>query len=251
MRKREEIGATQTHATGALQEISAYLAAHGIEATDEEARILLMESLGIEEASRLYTQPLTFTERARALLRGYLDKRTQGIPLQYVVGKAHFMDFTLGVEEGVFIPRPETEVVVEKFMHFFKKAPCAQAPLIADIGTGSGNIAISLTTYIKDCRIIALDVSKKSLAVAHANAVRYHVRDSIFFLQQDAFALSPSFYEQCEGIIANLPYVPRAHALQREVAHEPARAIFAEEDGAHYFKKLFSFYINMIITLQQ
>lgn len=159
-------------------------------------------------------------------------------PLQHTTGKAYFMDFEFNVNEDTFIPRPETELLVEKAVESLRGTP-SKGMSILDIGTGSGNIAISLTKYIQQSRIVALDISYKALEKARANAVNNGVSDRIRFIQSDLFdGLLPGVL--FDMVISNPPYVSKADMVELpgEVQREPYVALYGGIDGLDFYRAI-------------
>jgi len=159
-------------------------------------------------------------------------------PVQYVMNKAEFCGLDFTVNENVLIPRPETEILVDTVVELFQGSGFrVQGRRILDLGTGCGNIAISLIKKIPDCKIIASDISTEALEVAKINARRHGVYDRIEFVESDLF-------DRIEGrfdiIISNPPYVARGEfeTLQKEVLMEPRVAIDGGEDGLNFYRKI-------------
>ena len=177
-------------------------------------------------------------------------------PLQYVIGKEKFLGLEFAVNENVFIPRPETEILAHTAMDIIREIKGEKGEVrILDLCTGSGCIAISLaarllspaspdkinglTKNAADCKIIASDISEKALSIAKENAVINGVADKVAFIKSDLF-------EKIEGgfdvIIANPPYIARHEfeTLQKEVLKEPMLALDGGEDGLDFYRKIFA-----------
>lgn len=162
---------------------------------------------------------------------GCLRKRAEGIPSQYILGQAEFMDFLLEVNPDVLIPRPETEFLVEKVLAETRASGRDRRRLsILDMGTGSGNIAISLASYLPQGHVTAVDISGRALDVARRNALRNEVAHRIEFLAGDLFAKILSGGE-FDLIVSNPPYLSESDLakLPPEVEREPRLAL----DGGH------------------
>jgi release factor glutamine methyltransferase len=171
----------------------------------------------------------TVTAEAAARVAAMADRRAAGEPVQYVLGHADFYGLRLAVSPDVLIPRPETEEVVE---HALARLADTPAPLVLDIGTGSGAIALAVAATRPDAVVFAADVSAAALAVARSNAERLGL--AVTFVEADAFA--PAFADRVPAafdlLISNPPYVPQSErdGLQREVRdHEPALALFVDD----------------------
>lgn len=203
-----------------------------------EAKQLLLKSCGILEES-FYSHPEREVPSSResAFFR-LVSARLKGVPLAYVLGEKEFWSMGFRVAPGVLIPRPETEILVEKVIALATKGN----ELIADIGTGSGNIAVSLASELPRASIVASDISARALKLAKDNArlqklsnIRF-VRGSLFGpLQQ--MGLRGKF----DVIVSNPPYVSRQEweALPEEIrGHEPRKALLAGESGLEVIEKL-------------
>ena len=147
------------------------------------------------------------------------------------------MGCELEVREGVFIPRPETELLVEAALEILRSSALAN-PLLLDIGTGCGNISIALTTQNLKCRMIATDISSEVIALARVNAARLEVAERIDFQVADLFPHSAR--EKMDMIISNPPYIPteELEGLPREVNFEPLLSIDGKEEGIFYHRRI-------------
>lgn len=210
-----------------------YLAAAGVDSPRHDAEILLAHILG---CSRLdlylrFDRPLTADQRAayRALLKRRRDRE----PLQLICGEMEFYGYPLRMRPGVFIPRQETEVLVDKAL-----AALPSGPLRAlELGTGSGAIAIALAGEREDLTLAASDISSAALALAAENASLNGVESRLTFVE--TAGLPPG--EGVDMVISNPPYVrlDEAGLLQPEVArHDPGAALFAGEDGLDAYRLL-------------
>jgi release factor glutamine methyltransferase len=165
-----------------------------------------------------------------------VERRAQGEPLQYITGVQDFYGREFRVTPDVLIPRPETELLVEAALEVVKGI---SAPLICDIGTGSGCIAVTLLCERGDARAMAVDVSEPALAVSTQNAQRHGVTDRIALRISDCFhGLEPTAFDL---IVSNPPYVSASAlpGLQREVRdHEPLVALSPGADGLSVIRRL-------------
>lgn len=167
-----------------------------------------------------------------------INKRKRHYPLQYIIGEWEFWSISLLIEEGIFIPRPETETLIDlvlqnKHLNFAS---------VIDIGTGSGNIAIALAKEISNIFIIAIDVSEKALELAKKNAEINNVSSRIKFIQSDLLSgINLNSLNQPILIISNPPYISISEAinLQEEIRlYEPRFSYLADEDGLEYYIKI-------------
>jgi release factor glutamine methyltransferase len=165
-----------------------------------------------------------------------LEQRASGQPVQYIQGACEFYGFPFRVTPDVLIPRPETEILVEKAILL---ARATDQPRILDIGTGSGAIAVALAKHVTGAHVVATDISRAALDIAKWNAGQNEVRDRICFLEGDL--LEPVAGEQFAIVVSNPPYVAQhdRDSLPVEVRDfEPALALFAGEDGLAIYRKL-------------
>jgi release factor glutamine methyltransferase len=159
-----------------------------------------------------------------------LAQRLDDIPVAYITNKKEFYGRDFLVNEHVLIPRPETESMIE-----LVKDLGIEAPTIADIGTGSGCVAITLALEIPDSSVVATDISPDALAVAKNNAK--HLGAQIIFKESDMFnAISVRSFDI---VCANLPYVPDSLVTSKEITIEPELALFSGADGLDHYRRLF------------
>ncbi|MCL4517514.1 MAG: peptide chain release factor N(5)-glutamine methyltransferase [Firmicutes bacterium] len=249
-----------------LKRTTDYFAQKGIPTPRLDAEVLLAHLLGVERI-RLYVEfdrPLAPQE-----LDGYRElvaRRARRAPVAYLTGRKEFMGLDLAVTPEVLIPRPETELLVERALAWCRsevqqkqqmQQPGGDSPgsssdsssagssalRLADIGTGSGAIAVVLAKNLPESIVYATDISGAALAVASANAEKHGVQSRIKFLAGDL--ARPLFGEGLEGrldlLASNPPYVAQrvAGELTPEVArHEPQTAIFGGEDGLKFYPPL-------------
>ena len=196
--------------------------------------------------SRLYLDPrsLTLDPRQVNRLEGILKKRINGAPLQYLVGDTEFMGLVFKIKPGVFIPRPETEVLVEAVLKYVAGCRLQAAGLkILDVGTGSGNIAVSLAKFLEDCKITTIDISKDAINMAKKNAISNKVDNRIDFIHNDFLNLKRCDLETLKYfdiIVSNPPYVPPEDrdGLPKDVLNEPGAALFAEDNGLDFYAQV-------------
>jgi release factor glutamine methyltransferase len=161
-----------------------------------------------------------------------------GQPLAYVLGIWEFFGLEFEVTPDVLIPRPETELLVERAIKWLEKDSSEEKVLrVMDVGTGSGCISIALAVNVSDINITATDISAAALNVARKNAERMHVSDRINFIKADLF---PLFYTSnpCSLIVANLPYIPSKTLHKSSVyGREPTIALDGGPDGLVYIRR--------------
>jgi release factor glutamine methyltransferase len=221
-----------------------YLKGHGSESPRLDAEVLLAEALGCQRID-LYTRFEELpADDARATFRELVRRRAEGTPVAYLVGRREFYSLSFRVTPDVLIPRPETELLVVAVLDLAKGAGDegrgVRAITIADIGTGSGIIAVCLAKHLPQCRVTAIDVSRAALSVAQENAQRHGVADRIEFIESDLFAAVPAG-RQFDVIVSNPPYVATAEmdGLMRDVRKfEPRMAIEAGPHGTEIIERL-------------
>lgn len=167
-----------------------------------------------------------------------ISKRLQGSPVPYLIGKKEFWSISFKVSPGVMIPRPETELIIEKVLELASR----QDVIIVDIGTGCGNIAVSLAKELPKAKIVATDISQRALKLASMNASRQSI-SSINFVQGSLFSALKRLRlrGKCDFIVSNPPYVSRKEwtRLPREIRdYEPMRALVAGKTGLEIIQKL-------------
>jgi release factor glutamine methyltransferase len=224
----------------ALTAASAQLAAdpHLCDNATRDAELLLLHTLQIPRATLVAHADRELTHDQQAFYEKTIARRLHHEPIQYITGRQEFYGLTLHVTPAVLIPRPETEHLVEAVL---KLLPADKPLKIADIGTGSGAIAIALAVHLPNAEITALDISTESLTIAAANAREHHVAGRIKFLQSDLLSGLDQEAEAFDAIVSNPPYIPdsdRAILHPQVRDHEPATALFAGETGLDIYRRL-------------
>ncbi len=216
----------------------------GIGSPLNEAEILLSYILQLKRSEIYLNLGRVLSTRERKKITRAIQKRLKNIPLQYITGHQEFMGMDFLVEPGVLIPRPETEILVERVIERLKNKKFSSPLRVVDLGTGSGVIAISLAKFIKGIIIYAIDLSKKSLILASKNASRLVDENRIIFLYGDLFKpLKEEKIDQnsLDGIISNPPYVNLEDfkSLPREIReNEPKRALYGGVEGMDFYPKI-------------
>jgi release factor glutamine methyltransferase len=204
------------------------------------AETLLMFVLGCDRAY-LYAHPerkLTGDEENR--YNATITERATGKPAQYITGHQEFWGLDFIVSPAVLIPRPETEHVIETVLELAKARELGtKFEKIADIGTGSGCIAVALAREFPAAKISAVDISPEALEIARANAARHQMEKRIGFLASDLLAALPK--EHFDLVVSNPPYVGASEAdkVQRQVREfEPKVAVFSGVEGMDIYRRL-------------
>ncbi len=216
-----------------LNAATSYLQKQGVESPRLNAEHLLAHTLGMSKRMDLYLafdRPLG--EKERAPLRDLVKRRSEGVPLQHLLGTVEFLGHEFLCDARGLIPRPETEELVELVL---KLAPGAGSFL--DVGTGSGVIALSLAMAQPESKVTACDISKAALALTAENRARLGLEARVELVQSD---LLEAFHGSFDVIVANLPYIPSAEipALSREVRHDPVSALDGGPDGLRLVERL-------------
>jgi release factor glutamine methyltransferase len=224
----------------AITNAAAELAAnpHLSEHAHRDAELLLLHTLQIPRVTLIAYPDRGISPDQHALYQIAVSRRLKLEPIQYITGEQEFYGLRLHVSPAVLIPRPETEHLVEALLSLL---PANQPLKLADIGTGSGAIAIALAVHLPLAHITALDLSIKALAVATSNARQHNVANRIDFLESDLLAAIDHPTETFDAIVSNPPYIPESdrstlHPQVRE--HEPSTALFAGETGLDIYRRL-------------
>lgn len=226
----------------ALSMAAERLRAVGVGETPQlDAQVLLAHVTGASRAALLAYPERTLPKQQVAAYAALIDRRAAGEPVAYLTGHREFMGLDLRTDRRALIPRPETELLVEVALAEARgRLDRGETPLTADIGTGSGAIAVALAALEPRLpRVYATDVSAEALALAAENAARLGVADRITFLQGDLLAPLP---EPVDLLLANLPYVA-PHAAQELPpsvgSYEPALALYGADEGLGHIRRLF------------
>ncbi|MCI9064047.1 MAG: peptide chain release factor N(5)-glutamine methyltransferase [Clostridia bacterium] len=206
-----------------------------IDAPKNKARIILQFTL---KKSREYliiydSKEVTKTQREEYIKN--IKRLVMGEPLQYITGMQEFMKLKFLVTKDVLIPQPDTEILVEEAIKILEKI---QNPVILDLCTGSGAIAISIAKYIQNVKIYATDISKKALDIAKENARLNGVTNNIEFIESDLFEKLKD--KKFDVIISNPPYIAtnEIKKLPIEVQNEPKLALDGGKDGLDFYKRI-------------
>ena len=211
-----------------------YFAERGVRSARLDAEVLLAHVLGCRRLDLYlgFDRPVDATERAR--YRDLIRRRGgERVPVAYLTGEREFWSRALQVTPDVLIPRPETEVLVRAVLDRLPVGPAQ----VADVGTGSGAIAVALAAERTDLEILAMDVSDSALAVASANFARLGLADRI---RTASGALLDAAPRELQAIVSNPPYVTTAALaeLEPELAHEPRLALDGGPDGLDVIRDL-------------
>ncbi|KYH33629.1 peptide chain release factor N(5)-glutamine methyltransferase [Neomoorella mulderi] len=219
----------------ALKEATRKLAAAGLPRPRLEAEVLLAWAGRYTRPELLARLEEELEPAAAARFWPAVERRVAGYPLQYLTGRQEFMSLEFKVTPAVLIPRQDTEVVVEAVL---KRLEPDGSYVIADCGTGSGAIALSLAYYLPNAKVYATDISPAALEVARQNARALGLAGRVTFLQGDF--LAPLKGLKLDALVANPPYIPAAELdrLPPEVRAEPRLALDGGPDGLRAYRVL-------------
>ena len=203
-----------------------------------EARLLLFKAAGLAEREFVTHPESLVSARVERRFLKLVDSRRARIPLAYLLGEKEFRSLPFLVPPGVFIPRPETEILIERAISLAPK----RGGIIVDIGTGSGNIAVSLAKSLPLAEIVAVDISSRALRAARANAGRQSVTN-VIFVRGDLFAGLQRLGLQSgvDLVVSNTPYVAEGEwrKLEPEIREfEPKRALVPGPTGLEFIRRL-------------
>lgn len=206
-----------------------------IEAPKNKARILLEFTLKKPREYIMIYDKAEIAEEERNKYIKNVKRLILGEPLQYITGKQEFMKLNFLVTKDVLIPQPDTEILVEEVI---KKAKEIHNPVILDLCTGSGAIAVAIAKNVPGAKIYASDISKRALEIAKKNAEFNGVKNNIEFLESDLFTQFKN--EKFDIIVSNPPYIERAliKTLPIDVQNEPKIALDGGIDGLDFYRKI-------------
>ena len=167
-------------------------------------------------------------------LQMMIDKRSISYPFEYITGLASFYSEEFFVEEGVLIPRPETELLIDEVLKLVDEVK-KETIKIVEIGVGSGIISVMLAKLIPHAQILSLDINEKALALAKKNAIKHKVEDRIEFRHSD---LLSEVDEQFDICVSNPPYIANNYVLPKNVEYEPSNALFGGNIGDELLKNI-------------
>lgn len=235
-----------------------YLKSHGAENPRLDAEVLLANARGCKRIDLYAAFGEPASESVRAAFRELVRRRAAGTPVAYLVGRREFYSLEFDVTPDVLIPRPETEHLVVALLDRVKSrgtggagletgeeapvpSPQSLAPVtIADVGTGSGIIAVCAAKYVPAAQVTSIDISPLALAVAKRNAEKHGVADRIEFVESNLFAGVPA-ERKFDYIVSNPPYISTTEMAQlmKDVRqHEPELALHAGERGTEVIAPL-------------
>ncbi|MBP3436779.1 MAG: peptide chain release factor N(5)-glutamine methyltransferase [Clostridia bacterium] len=230
-----------------ILDIAKALSQANIENARYEARLLVahFESISMAEALQAEICKQDFTSSS---LASAVKRRLSREPLQYILGETGFYGEAFSVSPACLIPRADTEILVEEAIRRLPKGA-----LFADLGTGSGCIALSVLRHRPDTSAIAVDISRDALDIAKKNAVRLGLSERIRFLEADLLSPSPlSLVKEADAILSNPPYIRQGvlEDLAPELSFEPLSALNGGRDGLLFYKAILSSYFPSLFLFE-
>ena len=224
-----------------LKQTKDYLKDKGIQSPAAEAEHIFCHFLNCEKID-LYTSDISFNEFQRQDIYELIERRASGEPLQYILEKTEFYGFEFKIRKGVFIPRPETEILVNAVLSHLTehRTPNTEHRNILDLCTGTGNIAISLTKTLPHYKMFISDIAPGAVSLAKENAVLNNVSNAIEFRCGDLFSPWHNKRTFFDIIACNPPYVRKEELenLPLNVRNEPQEALDGGIDGLDFYRRI-------------
>jgi len=197
----------------------------------KEASILLQHLLNFDQVEIILNEnnPLENYKEYQTLIK----RRQNNEPIEYITQKVSFYSKEFFIKKGALIPRPETELLIEKALELKPKK-------VAEIGTGSGVVSIMLAMELKDVTIIASDISQEAIDIAKINAKKFKVEDKIKFVKTNYL---DNIYDEFDMIISNPPYIEDGLKLEQNLSYEPQNALFGGKVGDEMLKDIIDIWI--------
>lgn len=203
-----------------------------------DTELLLQKTLGVDRLYIHLNLNKELTEEQKTEFIGFAEERLNGRPIAYIVENREFMGLDFFVKEGVLIPRPDTETLVEEIIEICREKKDVS---ILDIGTGSGAITISLAKYIENSKIMSFDISEIALEIAKKNAITNEVDEKIKYINSDLFTAISNSNIKFDIIVSNPPYIKKQdiETLHTQVKdYEPYNALEGGEDGLDFYRRI-------------
>jgi release factor glutamine methyltransferase len=200
-----------------------------------DAELLLGHILGWERARVLAEGHALLVEPWRSAFRALIMRRAALEPVAYLIGHKEFYGLDFLVDRGVLVPRPETELLVDLALRYARGLPAQRPPVIADIGTGSGCIAVAVAVHLADALVYATDISPDALRIAGKNVERYGVAARVRLIQGNLLDALP---EPVDLLLSNPPYTILSEIDEGVRRHEPHLALEGGLDGLDSYRRL-------------
>jgi release factor glutamine methyltransferase len=238
---RERVGEAGSHTArgddllllDVLRRATGYLASHGAASARLDAELLMAHALGIRRLDLYLQFDRHLSEGELAPYRDLIARRGRGEPVAYLVGRKEFMKLDFEVTPEVLVPNPDTEVLVQRAVSWIRER--GGRVRVADVGTGSGCIAVAVAHYAPEAEVWASDDDAAALAVARRNVEAHGLADRVTLLHGDLLEPLP---DGLDLLCANLPYVAEDVPLPPEVLAQPAHALIAAEGGTALVRRL-------------
>ncbi|HNR64978.1 MAG TPA: peptide chain release factor N(5)-glutamine methyltransferase [Atribacterota bacterium] len=220
---------------------------NGIENAEQESLLLLSYLLKMKKIDLLLKRHFPVSSIKAKRYWQWLRQRREGYPIQYITGFQNFMGLEFAVSKNVFIPRAETEILVEEVIKLIEMIPEEEPVSLMDIGAGCGVIPVAISSYFKEkgrhIDFHAVDLSSDALKLSFKNARRFHCQNNIHFHQGDLLKpfIKKEYFNAFHGIISNPPYISKTEwdSLSDEVRlFEPAMALLGGEKGVDFYKTI-------------
>ncbi len=205
-----------------------------------EATLILEQISGVKQAQQFISDLNEFPYHWQQEIARIINLRRERRPLAYCLGEIEFAGLPYKIIPGVLIPRPDTETLIEAVIEWAQNNGLTTSNLhIAEIGTGSGIIAVNLLKRLPNCTVWACDISQAAIATALGNARRHDVHNRLTLVRGDWRKILPNDFDV---IVSNPPYIPNAlsdadKSLQPEIYFEPQEALFAGVDGLDFYRE--------------
>lgn len=221
-----------------FSEVKNTLEKTGIDTFRFDAQCIMEDCFGASMPMLFIKSQELSSEETAEKVRSMAKKRAQGYPLQYILGQWEFFGYPFRVGEGVLIPRPDTETLVEKIIGFCKSHNNT-CPKIADLCSGSGCIAVTLKKELPQAAVYAVELSDKAIPYIKENAQLNNAEISV--LKADVLCSDTAeAFNELDAVVSNPPYLTlqEMNELQTEVTYEPETALFGGEDGLDFYRKM-------------
>lgn len=209
-----------------------------IDSPEIDADLIIMHVLDLDKTA-LLTKDINITDALAIEVNSYINRRLNGMPVQYIVGKCEFMSLEFMVNKNVLIPRADTETLVEAVIDKYKS--CSLQPKILDIGCGCGCIGISLAKNLPGCTVAEFDISESALKQAERNAEKHQVLKQIEFVHGDIKNGLPDLGFVPDCIVSNPPYIRTDDLLELQpevIEYEPIIALDGGDDGLDFYRAI-------------
>lgn len=208
--------------------------------TKLEARLILSKLLNVDKSYIYAYEDMEIDQSVKEEFIRIMEKRATGYPIQYILNEREFMGLDFHIDEGVLIPRPDTETLVEYVIDYIKENYRNEHIKLLDLGLGSGAIGLSIAHYCKNVTVYGTDISPKAIEVSNRNKERFKLKN-ITILEGDLFQPVEDMKNSFEIIVSNPPYIESQEikGLQTEVKdYEPLQALDGGEDGLKYYREI-------------